>query len=131
MNDIGNVKVALNEWLEGLDNGDLERMVMTCDPEVVVCNEHQPTTVGVQAVRDKYGPRIEVNNFNSGFDVEHIKIYGDLAVLVGHFSVEATDKKTGQKGGGEGRLALVYRRHTDGAWKLLLDIDNNDERTAA
>jgi ketosteroid isomerase-like protein len=131
MSDIQNVKTALNDWLEGLDSGDLERMVRTCDPEVVVCNEHQPTTVGIQAVRDKYGPRIEANTFSSGFDVEHLKVYGDLAMLVGHFTVEATNKVTGEKGGGEGRLALIYRLHSDGSWKLLLDIDNNDDRNAA
>lgn len=131
MSDIEDVKNALNEWLEGLDSGDLERMVDTCDPEVVICNENQPTTVGVQAVRDKYGPRIASGTFKSGFDIDRLKIYGDLALLVGRFTVEFTDNETGEKGGGQGRLVLNYRRHQDGSWKLLLDIDNNDERNAA
>ena len=125
MNDIDNVKAVLNDWIEGLDSGDLERMVDTCDPKVVICNEQQPTTVGVQAVRDKYGPRIEANTFKSGFDIEHLKVYGDMALLVGHFSGEFTNKVSGEKGGGEGRLVLTYRRHPDGSWKLLLDVDNN------
>lgn len=131
MSDIDDVKHVLNEWLEGLDDGDLERMIATCDPEAVICNEKQPTTVGVQAVSDKYGPRIEAGTFKSGFDIDHLKVYGDLALIVGSFSVEFTDKATGQKGGGQGRLALIYRRHPDGSWKMLLDIDNNDERSAA
>lgn len=131
MSDIENVKTALNDWLEGLDSGDLERMTKTCHPDVVVCNEHQPTTIGIQAVRDKYGPRIDASTFVSGFDINHIKVYGDLAMVIGHFTVEVTNKNTGQKGGGEGRLALIYRRESDGSWKLLLDMDNNDERPAA
>ncbi len=131
MSDMDDVKAALNEWMEGLDSGDLERMVETCDPEVVVCNEHQATTVGIQAIRDKYGPRIEAGSFESRYDVQHMKIYGDLALLVGHFGVAFTDRASGAKGGGEGRLALIYRRHSDGSWKLLLDIDNNDEHGAA
>ncbi|MEP2706839.1 MAG: DUF4440 domain-containing protein [Roseibium sp.] len=131
MSDIENVKTALGEWLKGLDSGDLERMVRTCDPDVVICNEYQPTTVGIQAVRGKYGPRIATNTFKSGYDIEHIKVYGDLAVLVGRFSVEATNKDSGEAGGGKGRLSLIYRRHPDGSWKLLLDVDNNDDRDAA
>ncbi|WP_299477772.1 nuclear transport factor 2 family protein [uncultured Roseibium sp.] len=130
MDDKDAVMAALNDWMEGLDSGDLERMVKTCDPEVVVCNERQPTTVGIQAIRDKYGPRIEANTFRSGFEIEHFKVYGDQALMVGHFTVEFTEKKTGRKGGGAGRLVLTYRKHPDGSWKLLLDIDNNGERNA-
>ncbi len=126
MSDIEDVKTALDQWLVGLDSGDIEMMTATCDPEVIICNEHQPTTIGVQAVHDKYAPRIEANTFKSTFELQHIKVYGDLAVLVGHFGVDFSSKTTGEKGGGTGRLSLVYRKHPDGSWKLLLDIDNND-----
>lgn len=119
---------ALNEWLEGLDDGDLERMVRTVDPEAVICNQNQPTCYGIQAVRDKYGPRIEAATFKSGFDIEHIKIYPGFAVIIGHFTVEVTDKASGQTGGGRGRLLLIYRKHDDG-WKMLIDIDNNDDKS--
>ncbi|MEM7136107.1 MAG: nuclear transport factor 2 family protein [Myxococcota bacterium] len=131
MGDIEQVKAALNEWTEGLDGGDLERMIRTCDPEVVICNERQPTTVGIAAVRQKYGPRIEAGTFRSGFDIERIKVYGDFALIVGHFTVDYTHRGTGDNGGGEGRLVIVYRRHRDGSWKMLLDVDNNDERSGA
>lgn len=126
MSDIEDVKATLDQWMTGLDAGNLEQMVATCDPDVVLCNEHQPTGYGIQAVRDKYGPRMEAATFKSGFDIQHFKIYGDLALIVGHFDVEVTDKASGEKKTGEGRLVLNYRRHADGTWKLLLDIDNND-----
>jgi len=126
MNDTDQVMAALNQWLTGLDNGDLASMLATCDPDVIVCNENQPTTVGIQAIREKYAPRIESATFKSGFTTSHIKIYGDFAVVVGHFTVEMTNKETQQKGGGSGRLVLNYRRHNDGSWKMLLDVDNND-----
>lgn len=131
MSDIDLIKGALNQWLEGLDSGNLEQMIATCDPDAVLCNQNQPTTVGVQAVRDKYEPRIKASTFVSGFDLQHIKVYGDFALAVGRFSVEATDKASGKSGGGQGRLVLGYRRHPDGSWKMLLDVDNNDEIDAA
>ena len=131
MKDVDAVKAALAEWMDGLDGGDLERMVRTCDPEVVICNERQPTTVGVQAVREKYGPRLAAGTFDSEFDIERREVYGDLALVVGCFRVTYTERDTGHQGGGEGRLVLVYRRHSDGTWKLLLDVDNNDHRSAA
>lgn len=126
MNDEEQVKAVVQKWLEGLDSGDFDMMIDTCDPEVIVCNENQPTTIGIQAVIDKYAPRIENALFNSSFEVSYIKIYGDIAIVVGHFSVEMTDKLTGNKSEGKGRLILNYRKHPDGSWKMLLDVDNND-----
>ncbi|MEM8958762.1 MAG: nuclear transport factor 2 family protein [Pseudomonadota bacterium] len=128
MSDLEDVKQALNEWLEGLDSGDLERMLNTVDPEAVTCNEYQPTGYGIDAVRKKYAPRIAASTFKSGFDVEHIKVYDGFAVIVGFFTVEVTEKASGQTGGGKGRLLLVYRKHADG-WKMIVDMDNNDEKS--
>lgn len=126
MSTIEKLKATVDEWILGLDSGDLERMVATCDPEVITCNEKQPTTIGSQAVLDKYGPRIEAATFKSSLDIQEIKIFGDFAIIVGHFDVEMTDKASGQKGGGEGRLVLGYRLDQNGDWKMALDVDNND-----
>ncbi len=126
MNDIKAVKAAVDEWNGGLDSGDLERMLATVDPEAVTCNENQPTAIGAQAVRDKYGPRMEVATFKSGWEYQHVSVHGDMAIVVGHFTAEITSKSTGEKSGGRGRLVIVYRRHPDGSWKMILDMDNND-----
>ena len=129
MNDTQNVKEALNLWMKGLDSGDLAAMLATTDPEAVICNEHQPTGHGLEAVRQKYGPIIENFDIESGFDIEHLKIYGDFAILVGFFTNKATHKQSGEIKQGQGRLILAYRRHEDGTWKMLLDVDNNDEKS--
>lgn len=55
-----------------------------------------------------------------------MKVYGDFALIIGHFDVEATDKTSGEKKSAEGRLALNYRRHPDGSWKMVLGMDNSD-----
>ncbi|MGG9998770.1 YybH family protein [Pseudovibrio ascidiaceicola] len=125
MSDDENIKSTLSEWLQGLDSGDLERMIGTVDPDAVICNDHRSTGYGIQAVRDKYAPRIEAMTFKSGFEIEHMKVFDGFAVIVGHFTVEATNKTSGEKNSGEGRLLLVYRKHNDG-WKMLVDMDNND-----
>ena len=126
--EIEEIKRALHEWLQGLDSGDLERMIRTVDPDAVICNEHQATAFGIEAVRNKYGPRIETTTFKSGFEIEHIKVFDGFGLIVGYFTVETTDKASGQIGGGEGRLLLVYRKHKDG-WKMLVDIDNNGKKS--
>lgn len=125
INDQEDVKAVLDKWLTSLDAGDLQGMLETCDPECITANERTPTTVGVDHIRDKYAPRIEAATFKSGFEIEHMAIYGDFAIVMGHFLVKMTNRKTGETGGGSGRLVLGYRRHEDGSWKMVLDMDNN------
>lgn len=126
MNDIEQLNAALNEWNAALDTGDIDRLVATADDNVIICNEHQPTTIGVQALRDKYAPRIDAYNFKSTVEVHETRLFGDFALMVMSFDVKTTHKQTGEIGGGSGRLILGYRRDENGAWKLALDADNND-----
>lgn len=125
MSDIEDLKKTVDEWNNGLDSGDIERMIATCDPDVVTCNNGVSTKVGIQAIRDKYEPRIAAYHIKSGWEYEHIKPYGDMAIVSGFFTGEMTDKKTGDLRKGEGRLVIVYRRLKDGSWKMCLDMDNN------
>jgi len=126
MNDTEKLKATLDEWNAALDAGDIERLTATCDPDVIICNEHQPTTVGVQALRDKYTPRIAALRFKSEVNIKQIKIFGDFAVIIANFDVKTTNKATGEQAGGKGRLVIGYRRDTNGDWKMALDVDNND-----
>jgi ketosteroid isomerase-like protein len=126
MNDVDKLIGALNEWNAALDAGDINRLVATCDPEVIVCNENTPTTVGAQAIHDKYAPRMAMFEFKSEVDIKEIKVFGDFAVLVTHFNVKLTKKSTGEVSGGSGRLVIGYRKDQNGEWKMALDVDNNE-----
>lgn len=128
MSDIEDIKATVSEWTLGLDGGDTERMIATCDPDVFTCNNGVYTKLGTQPIRDKYDPLIAGFHIKSGWEYEHIKVYGDMAIVSGFFTGEFTDKNTGDKRGGEGRLVLVYRRIEDGSWKLCLDMDNNAKK---
>jgi len=124
MSEINDINAAMDNWKNGLDSGDIERMIATCDPNAITVNNRQPTTVGSQAIRDKYVPRIEAADIVSGFDTEQLEVFGDVAVVVGRFYGTMTNKTTGEVMKPEGRLTLVYRR-TDDGWKMILDMDNN------
>ncbi|WP_299504379.1 hypothetical protein [uncultured Roseobacter sp.] len=79
------IEAIINQWNGGLDGGDIERMVNTCHPDVMTVNERQPVTVGTQAIRDKYNPRIAAAEITSGYDIEDLQFYGDTSVVCGRF----------------------------------------------
>lgn len=125
MNEYGQIEAAINAWNNGLDSGDIEAMVSTCHPNVMTVNERQPVTVGSQAIRDKYNPRIAVAEITSGFDIEELQLFGDTAIVSGHFYGTMKMRDTGEVRSPKGRLVLVYQRDDAGAWKMILDMDNN------
>ncbi|WP_299153776.1 nuclear transport factor 2 family protein [uncultured Tateyamaria sp.] len=119
------IEAAIEEWNAGLDDGDIERMVASCHPDVMTANERQPVTVGTQAIRDKYNPRIAAAEITSGYDIEDLLFYGDTAIVSGRFYGTMKMRDTGEVKRPEGRLVLGYKRDATGAWKMFLDMDNN------
>ena len=125
MNERQEIEAAISAWNSGLDNGDIEAMVATCHENTITVNESQPVTVGIQAIRDKYIPRINAAEISSGYDIETLQFFGDVAVVSGRFYGTMKMRDTGEIKSPEGRLVLVYKRDDSGAWKMILDIDNN------
>lgn len=119
------IETAVAAWNKGLDAGDIEAMVSSCHERTMTVNERQPVTVGSQAIRDKYNPRIAAAEITSGYDIEELQFYGDTAVVVGRFYGTMKMRDTGETRNPEGRLVLVYKQDENGAWKMILDIDNN------
>ncbi len=119
------IENVIDLWNGGLDGGDIEQMVNTCHPDTVTVNERQPVTVGAQAIRDKYNPRIAAAEITSGYDIESFTEFGDTVVVVGRFYGTMKMLDTGETRSPEGRLVLVYQRDETGEWKMILDMDNN------
>ncbi len=125
MTERNEIEAVINDWNGGLDAGDIEKMVRTCHANVMTVNEKQPVTVGTQAIRDKYIPRIEAAEITSGFDIEDLQFYGDTAVVSGRFYGTMKMYDSGEVRNPEGRLVLVYKKDEAGTWKMILDMDNN------
>ena len=125
MTERSEIEAIINDWNGGLDAGDIEKMVSTCHADVMTVNERQPVTVGTQSIRDKYIPRIEAAEITSGFDIEDLQFYGDTAVVAGRFYGTMKMYASGEVRNPEGRLVLVYKKDEAGAWKMILDMDNN------
>ncbi len=119
------IEAAIDEWNNGLDSGDIERMLASCHPDVITINERQPVTIGTQAIRDKYVPRIAAAEITSGYNIEELQFYGDTAIVSGRFYETMKMRDAGEVRKPEGRLVLGYKRDEAGAWKMFLDMDNN------
>ena len=125
MNAREEIEAVINTWNDGLDHGDIDAMVSTCHASTMTVNEHLPVTIGTQAIRDKYLPRIKAAEISSGYDIEHLQVFDEVAIVTGRFYGTMKMRDTGEVRHPEGRLVLVYKKDDSGAWKMILDMDNN------
>jgi ketosteroid isomerase-like protein len=49
---------------------------------------------------------------------------GDYALEIGHYSYQATSKATKKPVSSSGRYMVLWRKDTDGVWRLHRDIGN-------
>ena len=53
---------------------------------------------------------------------EEVTAAGDYVVEIGHYSFQGTSKKDKSPRSGAGRYMVLWRKDSDGAWRLLRDI---------
>jgi uncharacterized protein (TIGR02246 family) len=53
---------------------------------------------------------------------EEVTVAGDFALEVGHYSWTGKSKKTGAARGETGRYMVLWRKDTDGTWRLYRDM---------
>lgn len=101
------VAQAIERWNQALEAGDIETLVDCVDPQLIMCNERQPTLFGRKTFRQKYGPKFEAATLKPTWKTEHMHLHHDIAIVVGHWTVEATAKSSGERHHTQGRLVLV------------------------
>jgi uncharacterized protein (TIGR02246 family) len=79
---------------------------------------------GSTAIRQFYAnaltdPAIDVNIASDKVDVS---ASGDLAYSRGHYTEKYTDKKTGKVMTDQGSYLTVYKKQSDGSWKIVQDF---------
>ena len=62
---------------------------------------------------------------------EVIPAGGDYALEIGHYSYQATSKATKKPVWSSGRYMVLWRKDTDGVWRLLRDIGSEAPATMA
>lgn len=82
------------------------------------------TADGSTAIRQVYAnasvdPAFQVQFASDRIDVGNS---GDMAYARGKFTEKYTDKKTGKVMSGSGTYITVYKKQTDGSWKVVEDI---------
>lgn len=121
-NELSKVRENLHTWLKAFNNKDAETLFSLYDPESIYANAGAPLMKGINQIRPWYEGAFAQIEGTLLHQEEAAFIEGTMAILIGKYYFKPPEGA--QEEGATGRVALVYRKSTDGRWGLLFDMDN-------
>jgi len=115
-------------WVADWKSKDIEKIVSHYADDAILMETGMPAMKGKEAIRSGLKVFLDDKNLALTFaptSVEASKS-GDLAHSYGIYTATITDAKTGNPVTETGKYVCVYRKHSDGSWKSILDINNPD-----
>ncbi|MGH3643993.1 MAG: YybH family protein [Mycobacterium sp.] len=118
------VRAVLDRWLAAFNAKDSQTLFSLYDPDTVYANSGSGRMDGVEGLRPWYEEVFEDRSLRVLFKEETLFEDDALALIAGKFHFRNLQADGSYQSGGCGRVALLFRRAKDGAWRLAYDIDN-------
>ncbi|MTI44215.1 ketosteroid isomerase-like protein [Roseibium hamelinense] len=121
-NDLAAARSALKAWLAAFDRRDLNTLMSLYDKDSVYANAASPIMRGPGEIKPWFAGAFESIEGHMRFKEEASFIQGETALLVGKYFIQNDGAEPAP--GSTGRVGLMFRRDSSGAWKILFDMDN-------
>ncbi len=121
--DRADIEAAAEQWIVVFKAGDIDALMRLYMPDALVALHKQPALRGIEAIRAYFAPAMGIAEVEFRLEIEEIQVHGDVAHLVSKYWYTSVPLDGGETYRDAGRSALIYKRDTDGRWKIYLDID--------
>jgi len=127
--DIKVETAALNEfstkWADAYSKGNFEAMRDLYEPDAWLMTRHQTARKGVDEILTYFADsRVEGSTAVIRFEDESATIDGDYAFKVAKWWLE-NPGAVGEPVKDSGRSLVIFKRGSDGVWRIWRDIDNH------
>jgi ketosteroid isomerase-like protein len=117
---------ATTALLNAVNASDLTGVLATWSDHGVMMPPHHPSVHGWAALKDYFKDLFSHSRFEFVFSSSHIDVAGDVALERLEYTASMWPLEGGSVLQDRGKGLHVYRRQSDGSWKLALDIWNSD-----
>jgi ketosteroid isomerase-like protein len=119
------VRRAINEWRDSINAGDIDRVLNVTADEFEIMLPGQPALVGEKA-RDMFRDLLGQNTaYAEPWSNEEIILCGEWAIQRLTYHVTFTPKKGGASLTEHGDSIHIFRRQSNGTWRLAKDISTS------
>jgi ketosteroid isomerase-like protein len=112
------------EYLKAINAGDIKALSSLTDDDHIMLAPGRPPLVGKAANDTANGRAYEQFNIVENWVPLETVIDGNLAYQRGTFTVAATPKAGGAARATSGNFLRIYRRQSDGSWRMTRDMFN-------
>lgn len=122
------IRAASAAWSQAATAKDLERAVSFYADDAVVLPDKAPATRGKENIRKNWALLLALPGPGLRWQTGSLDIArsGELAYETGAYNFITTDKK-GQSTDSPGKYLVIWKKQTDGSWRVAVDTDNPDQ----
>ena len=121
------LRAADQQWLRVFAAKDLEKSVALCTADASVLAPNLPIATGREAIGKLFSGFFAIPEFKISWQPARVQIAksGELGYTSGAFQMSFSDP-SGKTISDVGKYVTVWKKQSDGSWKVLLDIFNSD-----
>lgn len=116
------VRHSVRSWLNAFNSKNKEELFALFHPEMLYANDGAPLMRGTSEVQPWYEQAFQMMSARALFREEAIVVMENTALVVGKFYFEPAESNA--PAGETGRVAMIWRRDSNGSWQLYFDMDN-------
>lgn len=122
------IRAASAAWSQAATAKDLDKAVSFYSDDALVLPDKAPAIKGVENFRKDWAPLLALPGPGLSWKTSALEVArsGDLAYETGAYNFITTDKK-GKSTDYKGKYLVIWKKQSDGAWKVAVDTDNPDQ----
>lgn len=126
------LRAADQQWMKVFAAKDLEKSVAFCADDGSILSPNAPIATGHEAIGKMFAGFFAIPGLSITWEVSRAEAAksGELGYTSGRYQMTVNDA-AGKPITDNGKYVTVWKKQTDGSWKVVLDIFNSDLRATA
>jgi uncharacterized protein (TIGR02246 family) len=122
------VRAASAAWSQAATAKDLDKAVSFYADDAVALFNKAPAARDKESIRKSWTALLAAPGPGLSWQTSSVEVArsSDIAYETGTYDFVTTDKK-GKSSDEKGKFVVVWKKQTDGSWKVVVDTDNTDQ----
>jgi uncharacterized protein (TIGR02246 family) len=122
------IRAASEAWSQASAAKDVDQAVSFYTDDAVQMSPKAPAVRGKENIRKGWTAMLAMPGPGLSFQTASVEVArsGDLAYETGTYDFATTDKN-GKAAEEKGKYLVIWKKQSDGSWKVSVDMDNTDQ----
>ena len=122
------IRAASAAWSQAATAKDLDKAVSFYAADALILPEKAPALRGNENIRKDWAPLLALPGSGLSWQTSALQVArsGELAYETGAYNFVTNDKK-GKSTDYQGKYLVIWKKQSDGTWKVAVDTDNPDQ----